>query len=314
MSTLLDDVRPSASSCPAQRLRTSMAAVRVSLGWLGVRKTLTADQKAQAAATFAAEGDYLSAAKRLLDTSHPAFKNVTAVKNRAVGYWRSVSLPYPESGIRLIKQGRVETFAAQMAEFQEELEEAVRNLNDHYDDLRQAARDQLGSLFNAADYPDSLVGTFGIEYDFPSVEAPDYLRQLDPQLYEQECQRVQQRFDEAVRLAEETLTSELAKIVSHLTERLSGQEDGKPKVFRDSAVGNLVEFFERFRELNIGSNEQLDALVGDCQEIVRGVQPQDLRDNRQLRQHVSTELSRVQGVLDDLLVDRPRRNILRRPK
>ena len=80
MSTMLDDVHTSESSSPAQRLRTTMAAVRVSLSWLGVRKTLTPEQRSQAAATFAAEGDSLSAAKRLLDTSHPAYKAVTAVK------------------------------------------------------------------------------------------------------------------------------------------------------------------------------------------------------------------------------------------
>jgi len=50
------------------------------------------------------------------------------------------------------------------------------------------------------------------------VEPPDYLQQLNPELYQQECQRVQQRFDEAVRLAEEAFTAELAKLVSHLTE------------------------------------------------------------------------------------------------
>ncbi len=50
------------------------------------------------------------------------------------------------------------------------------------------------------------------------------------------------------------------------------------------------------------------------QRIVLGVGPHDLRDNEGLRQHVATELSRVQSVLDGLLVDRPRRNILRRPK
>ena len=56
------------------------------------------------------------------------------------------------------------------------------------------------------------------------------------------------------------------------------------------------------------------ARLTDAQQIVSGVQPQDLRDNQNLRQHVATELSRVQSVLDGLLVDRPRRNILRRPK
>jgi hypothetical protein len=77
---------------------------------------------------------------------------------------------------------------------------------------------------------------------------------------------------------------------------------------------NLTEFFARFRQLNVRSNEQLDTLVADAQQIVRGVEPQALRDNAGLRQHVATEMSRVQSVLDGLLVDRPRRAILRRPK
>jgi hypothetical protein len=44
------------------------------------------------------------------------------------------------------------------------------------------------------------------------------------------------------------------------------------------------------------------------------VEPQQLRDNQSLRQNVSSQLSSVQSVLDGLLVDRPRRNILRRGK
>lgn len=106
----------------------------------------------------------------------------------------------------------------------------------------------------------------------------------------------------------------MAAIVSHLTERLSGQVDGKPKVFRDSAIGNLTEFFSRFQDLNVRSNEELDRLVANAQRIVQGIEPQVLRDNQTLRQHVATELSGVQSVLDGLLVDRPRRNILRKPK
>jgi hypothetical protein len=314
MSTLLEDPAAQANAPPAQTLRTTMAAVRVSLSWFGTKKTLTPEQKSRAAETFGAEDRYISAAKRLLDTSHPAFKAVTAVKNRAVACWKSMSLPYPEGGVRLIRQDRIEEFDSRMREFQDELDEAVRKLDSHYAGLKARARERLGTLYNPADYPESLDGLFSIQHDFPAVEPPDYLRQLNPALYEQECQRVQERFNEAVRLAEEGFIAELAKLVSHLTERLSGTEDGKPKVFRDSAVGNLSEFFERFRELNVRSNEQLDRLVADAQRIVRGVEPQQLRDNQGQRQHVATELSRVQSVLDGLLVDRPRRNILRRPR
>jgi hypothetical protein len=222
-----------------------------------------------------------------------------------------MSLPYPESGIRLIRQDDVPVFDVQLTTMRAELNEAVEQLNERYGELRSAARTRLGRLFNSADYPDTLVGLFRVEHDFPSVEAPQYLRELSPELFQQEQARVTARFEEAVRMAEEAFTSEFTKLISHLTERLSGSDDGKPKVFRDSAIENLAEFFQRFRLLNVRSSEQLDELVEQTQQIVRGVQPQALRDNGLMRQQVATQLSGVQAVLDGLMVDRPRRRIIR---
>jgi hypothetical protein len=291
-----------------------MAAARLSFTWLGVRKSLTVEQKNQAADSFGAEGKFLSAGKKLLDTSHPAFKAVTAIKGRCLSYWRAVSLPYPEPGIRLIRQQGINEFDHQMAAFREELREAVDELDRRYTELRSAARRRLGDLFDASDYPVSLIGLFGIEHEYPSVEPPSYLRQLNPELYEQECQRMQARFDEAVQLAEAAFTEELAKLVEHLSERLNGESDGKAKVFRDTAVTNLTEFFERFRSLNVRSNEQLDDLVQRAQNVLHGVEPQQLRDNSSLRQRLVTQLASVQSSLDGLMVNRPRRNILRRPR
>ena len=103
----------------------------------------------------------------------------------------------------------------------------------------------------------------------------------------------------------------MSRLVSHLTDRLSGTADSQPKTFRDSAIENLSEFFQRFRALNVHSNEQLDQLVEQANGVIRGVQPQALRDSAALRQHVATQLSGVQSVLDGLMVDRPRRALLR---
>ena len=296
------------------RLRATMCATRVSFEWFGTRKSLTRDQKAQAAESFGAEGAFLSAGKKLLDTGHPRFRAVSAVRNQVRKYWTSVSLPFPEPGIRLLRQDALNAFQEQMHRFTEELAEAVAELDEQYLSMKSAARERLGSLFNDEDYPATLVGLFEVTWEFPSIEPPNYLRQLNPELYEQECQRVQSRFEEAVRLAEDAFLDELSKLVSHLTDRLSGQADGRPKVFRDSVIGNLHEFFERFRSLNVRSNEQLDALVSQCQNIVEGIQPQELRKRDALRQQVASDLSGVQAALDGLLVDRPRRQIMRTPK
>jgi hypothetical protein len=297
---------------PAERLRTTMAACRVQFTWFGTKKSLTAEQKAQSAETFDAEGQFLSAGKKLLDTKHNAFRAVTAIKTKNTDYWRDLTLPFPEPGVRLIKHDQVEGFDQQMADYKAELEDAVRTLDECFGELKQAAAQQLGTLYNPADYPATLIGLFRVSWDYPNIEPPDYLIGVSPELYRQEQERVRVRFEEAVQLAEQAFLDEFAKVVAHLTERISGtNEDGTPKVFRDSAVDNLCDFFERFRSLNVRSNQQLDDLVAQAQRAVRGVAAQDLRDSQTIRQEVVTQLARVHTSLDAMLIDRPRRLILR---
>ena len=98
-----------------------------------------------------------------------------------------------------------------------------------------------------------------------------------------------------------------------MAERLSGESDGKPKVFRDTAVTNLNEFLERFRRLSIGTDESLEQLVGQARSLVAGVVPEDLRQRDSLRQQISNGLTRIEASLDGYMTDRPRRNIIRRP-
>ena len=233
MSAFLDAPLETASvRNPSAHLRTTMAAVRVSFTWFGVRKSLTPAQKALAAESFGAEGEYLSAGKKLIDTKHPAFRAVTAIRGRVQSVWKGMTLPFPEPGIRLVRRDQVERFDSLMTDLRAELADEVANLDAHFAELKATARNRLGRLFNSDDYPDSLLGLFGVEWEFPAVEPPSYLQQLSPELYEQERQRIAGRFDEAVRLAEQAFAEELSKLVAHLTERLSGAEDGKPKVFR----------------------------------------------------------------------------------
>jgi hypothetical protein len=226
--------------------------------------------------------------------------------------WKSMSLPFPEPGVRLIKRDQIDEFVTLMIDYKAELAEAVAKLDLHYGELKQAAAERLGRLFNLSDYPESLNRLFDVSWEFPSVEPPDYLRELSPALYEAERARVAARFEEAVQMAEQAFLEEFGKLVGHLSERISGVgEDGRPKVFRDSAVGNLGEFFERFRTLNVRSNDQLDALVAQAQQAVRGIGAQELRQSGDLRQRVATQLSGVRSALDGLMVDRPRRRIIR---
>jgi hypothetical protein len=119
------------------------------------------------------------------------------------------------------------------------------------------------------------------------------------------------RFEEAVRLAEQAFVTEFGRLLSHLTERLGNGENGERRVFRDSAVTNLTEFFGRFRHLNVRSNPDLDALVEEAQRLVQGVTPQGLRDDDALRQQIAADMARVQVQVEGLMTELPRRRLVR---
>ncbi len=311
MSTVTVSDIPLDTASPAQRLRRVAAAVRVHFTWWGVHKTLTAQQKEEVGAAYAADARFLTAGKKILDVRHEAFRRLTGLRTRAVNYWRGSTLPYTEPGVRLIRQSDIEGFVHTMEGFRDELAQAEADLNGVYDQIKADARRRLGRLYNPGDYPPEVRGLFNVEWDFPSVEPPSYLMRISPEIYQQEQARVAARFEEAVQLAEQAFVSEFAKLVAHLTERLGAGADGERKTFRDSAVNNIREFFERFTHLSLRSNDQLESLVEQARQVVQGVHPQDLRDNAALRQQITTQLAGVQAELDGLLVDQPRRRIIR---
>lgn len=292
-----------------QRLRHETAAVRLMHGKFGVRRALSKAQVQDAAETFDADGTYLSATKKLINTKHVAFKACTKIISQARGHWRTMTVPFPVDGIRLIRKDLVESFDQKLTQFRDELEDAAEQLQDVYADLREEARTRLGELFNPADYPSDIGDAFRLDWDYPNVEPPDHLRTLNPRLFEQEQQRAAQRFEEAIRLAEDAFAGELQKLVGHLVECLSGSEDGKPKVFRDSTVSNITEFFTRFKSLRIGDNAELDQLVERAEQIVGGIDVADLRKDGGLRASIATQMQTVQQALDGLVVERPIRAI-----
>lgn len=295
-----------------KQLRSQTAAVRFRQDKFGVRRALSWSQQKAAADTFAADVSAIHATKQLLDTKAPEFRAVTKVISRARGYWMSLTVPYPEDGIRLIRRDRIDGhdgFNSTMEGFVVELDEAKKELHASYTRLRNESQKRLGELFDADDYPPTIDDEFAITWDFVSLSAPEFLKQLNPALYAAEQKKLAARFDEAIRMAEEAFTGELQTLVGHLVERLQPGEDGKPKVFRDAAVENLSDFFGRFKQMTSGSNQELDQLVEEAQKVVHGLSPADLRKDPTIRDRVSSSLSPILSVLDGLTVSKPKRRI-----
>ncbi|MCC7421812.1 MAG: hypothetical protein IT428_16155 [Planctomycetaceae bacterium] len=276
---------------------------------LGTRKALGEAQRAEAADAFNANGKFVSASKKLLDTKAPAYRAVTTAIARAKGYWRLNTVPYPEKGIRLMKRDKIPDFETAMAGYRTELAEAIAELSKALDAVVQSARANLGDLFNAADYPsaESLASIFRFDFDYPSLAVPEYLKQLNPMLYEAESRRLESRLQEAVAQNEQELAVELNEMVEHLIERLTPGEDGKQKKLNKSATEGFAEFFQRFRAVNVSGNAQLEGLIAQAEAAVQGADPSQLRKDAGLRQAFRERLATVQQTLSGVIVERPAR-------
>jgi hypothetical protein len=171
------------------------------------------------------------------------------------------------------------------------------------------SRERLGSLFNRADYPATLIGEFSAAVEFPELSPPNYLSSLSPELYQRESSRVAARFDQAVELAERAFSDELAALVGRLVDRLEPDQNGQPKIFRDSTIENFREFIGRFRRLSIGSSAELDRLVAQAADLVGGVRPADIREPGESRERLRAGMSAIADELAAGIVNRPARVI-----
>jgi hypothetical protein len=304
-----EDAAPISSA--ARDMRQSMGAVKVSFSWFGTRRSLSDAQTRQAATQFDADVEQVSAYKKLVDTKHPAWKALTAIKGEVVYYWRGVTLPYPIEGVRLIRRDDIAAFEEKMQRFRERLADAVINLQLEFENIKARAREHLGTLYNPADYPTSVDGMFSISWEYPPVEPPRYLMTFNPELYEQEQSRIQHRFEAAVTMAEEAFAEQLSGLVNHLIERLTDEPDGTHKAFRASSVENFKEFYENFRRMNVRSNPQLESLINQANNLVSGVTPKELRTDASLRQRLSQQMIELQTAVNEVVVSAPRRRITR---
>lgn len=290
-------------------LREQFAAVKLRTKWWGITKAVDDFARGKMAKAVEADPSEVHAKKYLVNTKTPAYRACTAVRSQAKAWVKDNTLPFPEDGIRLLKRDALAAFSNKMACFTAQLDQAVAALQDAYWDIRQERKTALAGMFREGDYPLTLTDQFSIWSEFPSIEPPNYLQDHNERIWQQEQQRCAARLDEAVTLAEQSLTDEFQKVLTHLVDRLGYDEMGEAKKFRDGSIDNLRGFFDKFRNLSLGSNEQLDELVNAAQAILGDTRPEMLRSAPNVRDVVRQGMTAISERLDSLMIRRPSRAI-----
>ena len=292
----------------ANQLQKEWTPSRLSFTGFNQRKTFTSDQKAKAASIFDADDTYVSASKKLYDTKHPAYKALTAAKNKITEYWTSSTQPYPQDGIRFLPNDELETFETTMKTLRQGFLSSLQELAWCFEEVK--AKNKLGQLFAEDNYPSDPLAHFGVEWSYPSIEPAQSLKSISPKIYEQEKVKIQDQMKAAVLLAQEAFTKDFADLISHLAERLTPGSDGKMKVLHGTTVTNIHDFIEKFEKMSLGSSDQLETLVKQTKDLIYGTTPEELRDLDVLKSQVKSGLDDIAKKLEPMISVKPRRKII----
>lgn len=243
--------------------------------------------------------------KSLLDS--PEAKAINSLDSDIRQYLYSRSLPSPfRNGLYMMPIALVSEVEEQMGNFQTRRLALVDQFISAYDERVADARDRLRSTFNPSDYPpmDVVRRQFTLDWAYLSLTAP---ANLPPSLFQREQEKIASQWQDALSEARGVLRTAMAEMVKHAAERLSGGQDGKPKVFRNTLLENLNDFLGTFDARNLTDDGELSAMVAKAKQLVEGVDPDTLRKDETVRERVAAGFQEIESQLNGMMVSKPKR-------
>jgi len=170
-----------------------------------------------------------------------------------------------------------------------------------YEAQRDEARRRLNGQFREEWFPawDVVRAKFRFTWRYVTFKTPDT---LPPEILAREQEALEKQFSDMAADVREALRAGLRDLVAHLADVLTNKaENGKPKIFRDTTVSNLVDFLDLFEARDVTQDEDLRQMVRTARRIIGDATPQDLRDRVDLRQAVGLGMAQVAAAVDGLI-------------
>lgn len=170
----------------------------------------------------------------------------------------------------------------------------------------------LGPLFLRSDYPpaEDMRKLFGVEWYPLMLAVPD---NIPDDVKAEASEKFKQRLSNAAADIEKALRSELQELLAHAEERLTVLPGQKPKVFRESLLGNLTDFIETFDSKNVFKDRRLATVVCATKAALLDDEGKPRMTTAKLREYASVrevakkKFSELRTVMDSMLEEKVER-------
>jgi hypothetical protein len=209
---------------------------------------------------------------------------------RARTYVYDHTLPWSDSGLRLLPTVNFVAFTERMNQFEEEFERLVAEFVTIYPTLISAQAMSLGDMFKRSDYPtaNEMVTKFAFRIGFlPVPTAGDFRVDIGNEAQAELKARLNEMAEERIESAMRDIRARLGEHMKRMSDRLTTdyvQGEAKQRRFHDSLVDGALELCDLTKALNVVGDPALESARKELEQALLGVTPQELRKNEYVRQ------------------------------
>lgn len=242
----------------------------------------------------------LKVSKQLLDS--PELDAIKKADTKMRSWLYNTCLPY-DMGIQLLPVGLIEQAQAKMQEYATERADLVDAFVTAYPSLIESASQHLKSLYSTGDYPsvDAIRAKFIFEWQYISFGVPGQLKGISSALFQAEQEKAAQQMQAATDEITALMRQSLFEMVSHLQEKLTPGDDGKPRILRESAVKNLTDFLDTFDMRNVTDDKALAEQVAKARELLGGTSATTLRSSDLFREKIRKGMEGITEALGGMV-------------
>lgn len=225
---------------------------------------------------------------------------IQSMVGRARAFVYDNTLPWSDSGLRLLPTANFEKFVAKMNDFESEFSTLVTNFVDIYPTLITAQAMALGDMFKRDEYPtqNEIMTKFAFRVNYmPVPTAGDFRVDVGNAAMDDIKAKLARLAEERVEEAMKDVRARLGEHLKRMSDRLTTDwvaGEAKQRRFHDSLVDGALELCDLTKNLNVVGDVELESARAELEQLLCGVTPDELRKNHAVRQD-------TKKAVDDLL-------------
>lgn len=211
------------------------------------------------------------------------------------------TLPWSDKGVRLLPTSMFLEYKREADARASYFHSKVTKFVAEYPNLVDAARYNLGDLFNAGDYPsaDEVASKFGFRMVFsPVPEVGDFRLDINNDELAHLRSQYETAYTDRVGDAMKTTWDKLHTTLLTMSEKLTEPQGEETKQFRSTFVTNAQEMCQLLSHLNITKDPTLETARLALEKAISGVDVEDIRKDEITRSDLKAHVDSVLGQFD----------------